>query len=287
MKIVKIDLGKNHEIVMAGDFHEGSAMQNSHAVGQTIDYIKKRKNTYAILTGDYAEAKTVDHPHYQMDVHKDTVLAQYQNIKDKLEPIKNKVIVALEGNHDWRLSRIIGNTVKILICNPLGIEFGGYSSVVWVMNGLKVLYKIFTTHGTGSINSRIDDPDERLHSMNRALKRKLFLKFSDCEIMTTSHNHRLLVKPPSSSLELRTEEEFNHPRLKSFYSNEVVDRNTSYIPPSNRWYVSTGGFLRLYAEDGEITGYAEVAGLDPMEIGFAKIICREGKIENIERVVLG
>jgi len=298
MKIVKADLGPNHEIALCGDFHEGSAMQNVHAVDQTIYYIKNVKDVYTILMGDYCEAKTVDNPHYQMDVHKTTVLQQYETIREKLIPIANKVIVALEGNHDWRLSRVIGNTVKTQICSPLGIEFGGYSSVVWVMDGTRVLYKIFVTHGTGSMNSRIDDPGERMHSLRRALKRKLFLKFSDALIMATGHNHRLLIKPPDTSLELRTEqrkiEEYleheSHAidplRIKSFYTNEIVDQGTSYILPSNRYYVSTGGYLRLYAEDGEITGYAEVAGLDPLEIGFAKVIYREGKVK-VERVVLG
>jgi hypothetical protein len=290
MKIVKADLGLNHEIALCGDFHEGSAMQDVHAIGQTIDYIRNVREAYAVLMGDYCEAKTVDHPHYQREVQESTVMEQYQIMREKLSLISNKVIVALEGNHDWRLSRKIGNTVKTLLCDPLKMEFGGYSSVIWICDGLRVLYKIYATHGFGSINSRIDDPDERRHSMERALKRKLFLKFGDALIMASGHNHRIVVKPPSSSLELKTEEkktgERNRIHAKSFYSDEVSDVSNGYILPSNRWYVSTGGYLRLFAENEEITGYQEVAGLDPLEIGFAKVIYRDGKIK-VERVVLG
>ena len=63
------------------------------------------------------------------------------------------------------------------------------------------------------------------------------------------------------------------------------DQNAPYIHPDNRWYVNTGSFCRLYVEG--VSGYAERAGYDPMEIGFPVLRVRDGKIQGIRPDISG
>lgn len=298
MQIVKVNLGKDHNINLSGDWHNGTKMQDSGAILQTVQDTKWT-GSFFVGMGDFIEAITVDDKRYEMALHKSSVAEQYHDVEEILEQIKDQTIIHLMGNHDWKLSRKYGDYVKIM-CDRLGVTYGDYTSIICIyadpnkpissqhnpdLEKQYFLYKIYATHGFGSIMSRIDSTSERYHSMNRALRRKLFLKNSDCKVMAMGHTHRLVVIPPITSLDLYTNQDDppGH-QIHSFYSGEEVSEN-GHIHPEGRWYVNTGGYLRMFGEG--MTGYAEVKGYDPIEIGFAKIICRDGEITEIKRMILG
>jgi UDP-2,3-diacylglucosamine pyrophosphatase LpxH len=298
MQIVKVNLGKDHNINFSGDWHEGTRLQDRGAIDATIDDALK-SGSFFIGMGDLAESIAVDDKRYQRELHKSSVVEQYQVVKELIEKVKDQTILHLMGNHDWTLSRRYGNQLEA-ICSDIGVKFGDYTSAICVyadpekpispkhnndLDEKYFLYKIYVTHGFGTITSRIDSTSERIHSMNRALRRKLFLKMSDCLVMAMGHTHRLVVIPPSSSLDLYIDpsDPPGH-QIHSHYTG-LAPSEHGYIPPEGRWFVNTGGYLKMLGEG--VTGYAEVKGYDPLEIGFPKLICREGKVCGIKRMVLG
>lgn len=279
MYVGKVNLDADHDLYLAGDMHEGARALASEELGAFIEDIVSNQRGRFIGMGDYVEAILVDDRRFDLDtvdVELSRPLRQYKSIKGKLLPIKEKTLLLIQGNHDYHIARKYGNFLEEW-CGEWNIPYGTFTSVLQVCDKQdRQLYKIFLWHGRGSMKSRIDDAGERRHVLERALKRKLYLKMSDCLIMTMAHTHRLIVKPPETSLAL-----FSHPpstsgqRLKSWYEGTESSRH-GYINPSGRWYVNTGGFLRMYVEG--ISTYNEIFDSDPLEIGYIKIFCREGKV---------
>lgn len=298
MQIVKVNLGENHFVNLSGDWHTGTKLQDRGAIEQTIEDTLQ-PDTFFVGMGDLVEAITVDDKRYERKLHKKSVVEQYDDVKEIVKEVKSKTILHLMGNHDWTLARKFGDMAESM-CKDLKVKYGDYSSIICVYDdpGYPIsprenrnldpeyfLYKLYVTHGFGSVQSRIDSTSERKHSIDRSLRRKMFLKFSDCLIMAMGHTHRLVIIPPSDSLDLYTNQD--DPKGKEIHSqySGLAPSEHGYIPPEGRWYVNTGGYLRMYGEGS--TGYAEVKGYDPLEIGFPKIVCQEGKITEIKRIVLG
>jgi hypothetical protein len=235
--------------------------------------------------GDYVEAITVDDRRFDLSTEDKTKPnVQYHAMQDILNPIKRKCIGLLQGNHEYVLARKYGEYLETDWCPDWGVPYMTYTSVLQVLDeDDKQLYKIFLWHGRGTIRSRIDDPGERKHSMFRGLKRKLYLKMGDCLIMAMGHTHRLMVKRPESSLALYSNMTLPPgKRIKDWYEGKQTSRH-GFIQPSGRWYVNTGGFVRAYIEG--VSTYVEVTDCDPIELGYAKIVCREGIVQDIEQVI--
>ena len=57
-----------------------------------------------------------------------------------------------------------------------------------------------------------------------------------------------------------------------------------WIPTEQRWYVNTGAVLKLYGEG--VSGYAEVAGYDPIELGFAVVEVRDRMVQGVRLEVI-
>ena len=89
-------------------------------------------------------------------------------------------------------------------CAPhLGCEYGTYTCKVSVVDDdNNLMYKMFLTHGYGSIRSVADDPVRREANMKLGLKRKLQHKAADCAVMGMGHTHRLMIVPPKRELYL-------------------------------------------------------------------------------------
>jgi hypothetical protein len=65
------------------------------------------------------------------------------------------------------------------------------------------------------------------------------------------------------------------------------DQNIPYINHEHRFYASTGSMMKTYAEpgSGRIT-YGEKAGYEPSEIGFLVQTVQDGKVVDVEKVIL-
>ena len=143
-----------------------------------------------------------------------------------------------------------------------------------------VMFKGFFTHGRRLIRTIADDPVRRTANEKLQLKQHLKNKMGDCLIMAKGHCHRLIVSDPIESLYLMTENEEIHQRY-----THSAHKEYKFIHPDHRWYCATGSFLKTFGE--KVSSYAEVGEMDPVELGYVKVIVRDRTIAKVERIVVG
>lgn len=282
MQIISKTLPSTHNLFLIGDIHEGTLLQHEHGLNSLIEMVLQDKNNYVAVLGDLAEAICIDDKRYDMgtiDDHVPLPLQQYQSLVDLFRPIKDRILVVLEGNHDYKISARFGNCVRDIFCRSLDIPYGTYSCKLDVKDKKgRLQYKAFLTHGYGSVNSTADDPVRKEANMLLSLKRKLAPKAGDCILSAMGHTHKLLVKPPISKLYLVDD----GVRIRQKYTQ--ANQASDYIDPDLRWYCNTGSFYKLF-HMGE-SGYAERFGYDPTELGFCVAEARDGVMTNVRKVIL-
>jgi predicted phosphodiesterase len=282
MEIISHNLPETHQIYLLGDTHEGSKLQDSEGFQQTLEEIRKKKNAFFVHLGDLAEAIMIDDSRYDKETianGKDVPLLQYRDVRNKLRPVKDRLLAVLMGNHDWKHIRKVGNLVRDYVCADLGVPYGTYTCKLVIRDAkAKLMYKIFLTHGFGALSSNADDPVRQIANMQLALKRKLRDKAADCAIMAMGHNHKLLTVNPLPTLYLNDEEG----DIKQHYIEGI--QSAPYIHPDHRWYCATGSFFKLY-ELG-MSGYGEVFGYDPHELGCCIVHVENKRIIRVEKKIL-
>ena len=282
MQIIQKTLPTDHNLYLISDIHEGTILQHEHGLERMMEMVLSDKNNYVAILGDLAEGITIDDKRYDpatTDDRSPTPLQQYKALVELFKPIKDRIIVVLEGNHDYKISSRYGNGVRDIFCSSLSVPFGTYSCKLAIGDRRgKLQYKAHLTHGFGNVNSSADDPVRQEANMFLSLKRKLAPLAGDCAIHAMGHTHKLLVKPPISKLYLADDGE----RIRQHYTK--ADYRSEYIDPDLRWYVNTGSFYKNF-HMGE-SGYAERFGYAPTQLGFCVAEVQDGNIENIRKVIL-
>lgn len=159
MKIIKRVLGEdisNLTIIPISDVHIGDKTANIKAFKETLERIKNEPNTYTILNGDLCNIALKTS---KSDVYDDemTPMEQVLEIIDYLEPIKDKILVISNGNHEERIIKDTSIDVLWLVAKQLDIE-DRYSPSWWYLyltfgtrNKYRSLtYTITGYHGYGS-----------------------------------------------------------------------------------------------------------------------------------------
>lgn len=159
MKIIKRVLGENISnltIIPISDVHIGDKTANIKAFKETLERIKNEPNTYTILNGDLCNIALKTS---KSDVYDDemTPMEQVLEIINYLEPIKDKILVISNGNHEERIIKDTSIDVLWLVAKQLGIE-DRYSPSWWYLyltfgtrNKYRSLtYTITGYHGYGS-----------------------------------------------------------------------------------------------------------------------------------------
>jgi hypothetical protein len=93
------------------------------------------------------------------------------------------------------------------------------------------------------------------------------------------NTHKLLVVNPAQKLYLT----YGQGKPKQHYlscEHQLAD----FIDEDSRWYINTGSFLKQYGED--VSGYGEVNGYDPVEMGSPIIVVHDRKVTGAKRMVV-
>lgn len=159
MKIIKRELGKDIEkltIIPISDVHIGDKQANLKAFKDTIERIKTEPNTYTILNGDLCNIALKNS---RSDVYSDdmTPMEQVLKVISFLEPIKDKILVMSNGNHEDRIAKETSIDILYLVAKQLRIE-QVYSPSWWYLylsfgetsKKRPALYTITGYHGSGS-----------------------------------------------------------------------------------------------------------------------------------------
>jgi len=293
MKLITRQLPANHNLFLFGDLHDGSVLSWERGWKTMIKAIKSPydgcSNNYAAEGGDMMEAITIDDRRFGPEKLTEPLpLVQVKRAVEKREDIMDLLLYLLDGNHELKLWRFGNLTADV--CEKLNkkleeegkshrIEYGTYTVKLRVEDSKgRLMYKLFDTHGSRSITSTADDPVRRRTNLELILKRQLKRKAGDCAVMIKHHVHKLIVCKPEGDLYLTDDGK----RIRSQYTS--WGQNEKYIQPDARWYGCAGSFLRLYG-DG-ISGYAEIAEYDPVELGFLVLKVRKKRIVGLEPYML-
>lgn len=280
MKVIPIKLPSSHDFILFGDNHEGSHMSHESGVDKLVSQIADCSGAYAGHVGDGIEAISIDDKRYDLTAKESIPLQQAKNFIKRVKPIApDKLKFELLGNHCLKLWKF-GNLAEYM-AGELGIEYGTYSAIIEISDKFGLIYRMYVSHGFGVLSSNAKDPEQRKANKAASLKQRLKNKAGDCLIMAMGHTHQLIVVPPTE--ELIMEHSTGKPKQAYIGQGNATDK---YIEPNRRWYVNTGSLYKLYTDDIEVSGYGEIKGYDPTELGYPVIEVRDRKVTNIRKVTV-
>lgn len=250
MKVLQYDFKESEiDVLGIGDIHIGDKGFNAESkrkLKEYINWVKKHKNAYVFLMGDILNCATITSKSsvFQQDLGLDKQIDYAVKI---FEPIKDRILGAITGNHESRMERHSDYNPLITVCSRLGIRYCGYSAVVKFRVGLVrkkrnptnleyqqsyIGYFHHTDGGGATIGGKMNRVD------------KLRQVVSNADFYCGAHNHMLGV---------------------AFASIFYYEHKDNTIKSKKQLLVDTGGYL-AYRES-----YAEQKMLPPMKIGSAKI----------------
>jgi hypothetical protein len=208
-----------------------------------IQWVKDNKNSRVVLGGDLFNVATRESKTSPFN-QRMTCNDELNEICSLLEPIKEHIVGAIEGNHEARLIDFSSFTPTITLCAKLGIEYMGWSGVInfkvfkkrsisggkWCQN-----YYIYFHHTSGG-GSTIGG------GLNRVEKLGNIIEGVDC--YCGFHSHKLSA---SKSIIYRPNPD----------SRKVEERVVNHL--------TCGGYLQY--EDS----YAEKGMLRPLKLGSPRI----------------
>jgi len=232
-------------IVPIGDCHIGDKAFSKHAENKLKGYIKwiqDRDNARVILMGDILNCAT----RISATDPWDQTEGQEEQAIELFTPIKDKIVVAIDGNHEQRLIKFANYRVTQSLCRALGVKYGGTSCVVnfkvrkyyrkEVKRGTwRQQYKFYAHHTTGggaTVGGKINRVD------------KLRQMVSNADVYLGAHNHMLGAIPVSTG---------------------IIDSSRKKIKYPKQWIVDCGSYL-----DWE-NSYAEQAQFPPNKLGSPRI----------------
>lgn len=160
MKAIRCDLpfAETIEIHPMSDLHIGDSMSDFKLIQERIEYIRKTPNAYCILDGDLMDTAIASSigDTYGANLQPMEQLKQCVKI---FEPIKDKILVVLPGNHEGRVYKSDGLDITELMCNQLGIpeRYSPTTALLFIRFGKQTkehrnrpyLYTAYVTHGSG------------------------------------------------------------------------------------------------------------------------------------------
>lgn len=277
-------LPSNFHLYLVGDPHIGNAAVSEKMIVRAVKDIKSKKHSRVALLGDHLETITVSDKRYDISVHGHRMArfnAQRDRFMELFEPISDRVLWLLDGNHERKICNIYLPNADI--AKSWRTVYANGSLVKAIFED----WRLATWHGAGIINSRAGDSLQRSTNMLIALKRNMrSLPVDDCDVVACGHYHQCLCHAPENRLVLLSEVTSEGLELKHKYTKPgrmpVGDDGLYRIHEDDRYWMSCGGFLRAYSED--MPSYTEDRGLQATEMGYGHIQVNNGKPAIIEVV---
>ena len=157
MKPITHDLGnRDIDIIPFADFHLGDLHADWQVIKDLIERVKTEPNTYCILDGDMMDCAVKQSIG---DIYGATLqpMEQLKQCVKIFEPIKDKILAVLPGNHEHRIYKQDGIDMTELMCHQLGIvdRYSPTTALVFISSGEDShrrrpwCYTLYVTHGSG------------------------------------------------------------------------------------------------------------------------------------------
>lgn len=158
MKAIRCDLpfAEKIEIHPMADLHIGDSCADYKLIMERIEHIKNTPNAFCILDGDLMDTAvcTSIGDTYGANLQP---MEQLKHCVKIFEPIKDKILAVLPGNHENRVYRSDGLDITEIMCAQLGIpeRYSPTTALLFIRFGKTVqhqrpqLYTAYVTHGAG------------------------------------------------------------------------------------------------------------------------------------------
>lgn len=243
IKTISLDLRSKKgtiEIIPFFDIHIGDPSCNKGLLKDWIEYVRTTPNAYAILGGDLIN-NTIKSSVGDIYEEDDNPTGQIARITEYFKPIKDKILLILEGNHEYRTYKETGISPCDHIAAALGLKERYSKNVAYLFLTTTVrgtdcnrTYTIYTTHGSSS-TSVISGKAANLEKMSRVC---------DADLYLIGHTHDVLA--------------FH----KNYYE---VDRKNKKLKEVTRTFVNANSFTSY-------GGYGAKRGYTPSTPSVPKII---------------
>lgn len=159
MKAIKVNLSTDLdklEVHTLADWHIGEKGCKLNEIKAALKHIQDTPYAYAILNGDLMNNATKTSV---SDCYAEAIppMQQLQILCELLEPIKDKILMITQGNHEARTYRNDGIDLTALMAKQLGIydKYAREGGVLFLRFGehlrthRKMCYTFYVTHGSG------------------------------------------------------------------------------------------------------------------------------------------
>jgi len=247
-RAIRVDIDANEAyLVPIGDVHLGDhafTKESERKLKGYIEWIRKTPNAVSIIMGDIFNTATRQSKTSPFDSI--SLRDEIRNAIRLFEPIKDKIIGVIDGNHEARAEDYMGYSPLIHFCDVLGLRYLRYSGVFKINVGFikrnvypgptaRISYIIYAHHTTGGGTTKGG-------RLNRVVKLSDIIINAD--IYLGAHNHDLIASPS---------ERF------------VVDRRSGKVSRIRQVFVDCGSYLDWN------NSYAEKKMYPPLKIGSPKI----------------
>lgn len=144
------------EILALADLHIGDPHADMDKIQELIDSVKNNPNRYAVLVGDLMNTGIANS---KSDVYHETMTAQeaLDTCVEMLEPIADKILAVVPGNHEERITRQTGVDMVQELTKRLDIAdtYSSTFAVVYLQFGKNprtcrpLNYTLYINHGHG------------------------------------------------------------------------------------------------------------------------------------------
>lgn len=259
MQVVMKDLSQFSQVYLVpfADFHEGARDADHEVSTGYINWVKERDNAFTILNGDMMNCafKESTPELYEDLITPDTAYAQ---LRERLMPIKDKILMITRGGHEEHIFRKVGVDFMARLAYDLGdIPYrpdGGMLGLRMAKNDNAKFFYIYATHGWGgarTIGAKVKKVDD-------------LMMVADADVYVLSHDHTQNIHRANI---------FEPPRSKP------TTKRPCYMTIGRRLLINTGGFIRY-------SGYIQRKGYVPTDLGTPRVrleIKKNGKTDTYEK----
>ena len=232
------------QLIILSDLHYGNPYCSDKHFLRTVDFIKKSRNCYCLLNGDFCESS--------IRTSKGEIYKQVGSPDDQkkqavkwLLPIKGKILGMTTGNHERRIYDVAGVDISDYIAERLEIPYRPEGMLFKLSFGSgneghadrPYVFWIYITHGYGGAKTR----------GAKAVKVERLAYWMLADVFAMSHDHEVNVAPAVRFTADARGYEAEH----GFVSGVVRDHRIMLV--------KTNAYIKF-------GGYAEFGGFSPSDL---------------------